>query len=413
MQLKKFIKYLYLNIFYISVILLSSLISIIPKNIRHELALIIRVLRWSKLNIINNNEKTVYFFSIKPHTRERLFAKYAKENGFRVTLFTIDKVKEIDCLLFDNYFTFKNIVELQLISWVLKDQVQHFFGLDGSKLYGFIKMQLNPVITDIYDTCEGRASSYFLQKRMEAYVIQNAVAITHRDLRIKNLYSNFEREDKLDAFIPDIPVSLTSNTTTHKSIEREIHLVSTGWIDGNANNILRTSEIFCRNGIHVHIYYNPFQVRDSYWSKQYSNLEKQSKFFHIENPIYGSAYFEEISKYDFGLSLYDPWTFCDSNLEYSDIYIASCGSSRIVDYISVGLTPIVCPLLEFQIKMIEDLASSYILADNSFYENPRDRLLEAIENQKNNSEKFINLEVMRQEQSILIGNLYVKFRTQI
>jgi len=388
---------------------MASAISIIPKKIRYVIACSIRYMCWGNLNYINHCKKTVYFFSVKPHARERLFAKYAKENGFSVTIFAIGKINDSDRLFFDNCFILNNLVELQLISWMLMDHLQHCFGLDGSKLYGFIKMRVNPVIIDIYDTCEGITSSYFLQKKMEAYVIQNAEAITLRDLRVKNLYPYINRECRADIFIPDTPALLLPKKIRKISNEDEIHLVSTGWIDGIGNNILRASENFCKNKIHVHIYYNPFQNKDTFWGKQYSDLEKKSEYFHIEKPIYGRDYIEEISKYDFGLSLYDQWTYDGCILDYSKKYMEHCGSSRVNDYISAGLTPIVCPIFTFQIKMIKELSSNYILADKAFYENPRDVFLKFLEQQEDFGHKSLNLKHIKHEQSLLLGKLYDDF----
>jgi hypothetical protein len=279
-----------------------------------------------------------------------------------------------------------------LISWSLKNEIQQFFGLNGQLLYWLVKLRINPFIVDIYDTCKGKKNCSSVQRKMERYVIQNSDSITHRDMRIKNLYSSIDRRFRRDIFIPDTPI-LRANRIISNTEDEEIRVISIGWIDGKGNNILRTAKILCEANIHVHVFYNPFQNTNTIWAKKYSELEKTSPYFHIESPVFGSKYIEKISGFDFGLAVYDESFFGDDNWDYSELYLASCGSSRVNDYISAGLGVIISPILKFQIEMVKSASASLVLADKGFYATPKQILL----NIRNNV-NFQNIEDSCKEQ---------------
>jgi hypothetical protein len=357
------------------------------------------------LNSELSNKKIVFFFSLRPHTRERVFAKYAKANNYDVVMFSIGEIQYYDKCLYDKHFLIKNIALMQVLSWYYKDQIQHFFGLNGAVLYSFTMLKLNPIIADIYDTCEGIKDSSYFDKKLEYSVIENVDIISHRDLRIKNLYKEIDRNDKNDIYIEDIPVETIAKSTNFNQSSSDIHVVSTGWIDGKGNNILKTAEVLCNNDIHLHVMFNPLQNFVSEWSLKYSELEKKSKYFHIESPVFGEEYFDKISKYDFGISVYDE-NFVEENLwSYSKGYLASCGSSRVNDYISVGLGIIISPLFKYQIQMIEASLGNMVLADENFYSSPK-RMLEELKKKPKLNIHRSNLNQIRSLQEIKIRKLY-------
>lgn len=399
LQLKKIYKF----IKYKLLILSTSVISVVPKDFRYEFS---RFFLSRRIDLdVNTSKNTVYFFSIKPHTREKIFSSYAKGFGYKTVLICLGGISESDKSLYDECHIVRNKLVFQLCSWYLRGKIQHFFGLNGSKIYAFVRLRMSPIIVDIYDTCEGIVKSDLQEKKMEAYVIENAESITHRDLRIKYIYKNVDRVSKKDIFIPDIPKDGIKKNPNLKFKSDELHIISSGWIDGPANNILRTAEVLCSNKIHLHVLYNPFQDKDSIWAKKYTELSERCEYFHIEKPLYGNEYFEEISKYDFGISVFDQWFYADKQWEYSEAYLENCGSSRINDYIAAGLGVIITPILKFQIHMVGLGTTNLVLANSDFYNNPREILLKSKKNCKMKVEANAYAELAK-EQSKTVKCLY-------
>jgi len=413
----KLLKGLLKNIFNYEFILLIYFIEKLPKFLKLELAKLSKFVCRDVYQYIDSQEKScydpknkiVYFFSLTPHAREGYFANHAKNSGYSVVLFSIGKLREGDKHLYYKYFSIKNLLVLQLISWYLRNDIQHFFGLNGSVLYSLTRLKLNPIVVDIYDTCKGQDNCSQFQKKLEHYVLKNSDVITHRDLRIKHLYGSINRELSHDIFIPDLPRRFLIKNKGKICRDSEIHVVSTGWIDGKGNNILRTVERLCMAKIHVHILFNPLQHNNSPWALKYSELERASNYFHIEQPVFGDEYLEKISNYDFGLSVHDESAFGTDKWDYSKLYLESCGSSRVNDYISAGLGVIISPVFQFQLEMIKLVSGDFVVADDSFYNSPREKLVYSRARHKQRGNSYLSDEESR-SQSQKIGELYNSIR---
>jgi hypothetical protein len=408
--IKKIIRSSYDSISFYVISSFTSFLALLPKSLRFKISSLCKFLYkdvYEYINdktLISNNKKVVYFFTLTPHAREIYFAEYAKSLGYVVVIFSKGIIREENASYYDKQFRVKNLFALILISWLLKSERQQFFGLNGQLLYWLVKLRINPVIVDIYDTCEGIRNCSTAQRKMERYVIQNSDSIIHRDMRVGKLYSSIDRKFRRDILISDAPI-LRSKRTIPKAGDGDIHVVSSGWVDGKGNNILRTAKILCEAKIHVHIFYNPMQDANTIWAKKYSELEKITPYFHIESPVFGNKYIEKISGYDFGLSVFDDSIFGDDTWDYSKSYLASCGSSRVNDYISCGLGVIISPVLKFQIKMVESVSAPLVIADEGFYIAPKQKLLNA-----RNNVNFQKIEYackkQRKSQQKNIGILY-------
>src|SRR5437762_14220697 len=79
----------------------------------------------------------------------------------------------------------------------------------------------------------------------------------------------------------------------------EIHVISSGYLGIGENTILRTIRALCANQIHVHLYTMPFQRKDDPEMRVYGELQRESKYFHWEDAVYGETYWERLSCCDF------------------------------------------------------------------------------------------------------------------
>ena len=51
------------------------------------------------------------------------------------------------------------------------------------------------------------------------------------------------------------------------------------------------------------------------------NLSETNSYFHIEKPMYGNAFKEKLSTYDFGLNIYEPFLFKEIPKQYTIDYL--------------------------------------------------------------------------------------------
>lgn len=185
---------------------------------------------------------------------------------------------------------------------------------------------------------------------------------------------------KNNMFITDI-LQEDRNCQNQSTQNREIHVVSTGYVGGlsNTENMIQQSIIaLCNAGIHVHMYYYPYKSRTDPELQGYCKLEKCYEYFHLEQPIYTEGYWAQLSRYDFGLAIFEPLIFGEVSMIHSRDYLEGCGSSRLLDYIRAKLGVIISPGLKFQYFIARRYAPVVVAATRDFLLNPRPILEEAL-----------------------------------
>lgn len=340
---------------------------ILPNNLRIKFARFL-LKKHPIIKYLNNVEieKSVIFLSNIIHTRHKRIADAIGSNNWDPIIVSINKP---DVLLNYQYFNAKNIFQLYLIFIIYPGKLVHYFASIGSEAYFFTRLKNNFIILDIYDTVTGIQNAEPILKYREKYAIEHSKAILHRDLRIhflKKLYNY-----KLPAFnilIPDFIEKSISNKIKNND---EIHVVSIGSIgaEGDDDMIYRISKILCEKKIHVHVF-EPRYTFNEPKTRKYKILSESNSYFHIENPIYGDLFKEKIRTFDYGLNIYEPFLFNEKPKQYTIDYLRGCGSSRLSDYIELGLGTIVTPGFDYQIFLAKRYSQRYVLADQSFLENP-------------------------------------------
>jgi len=364
--------------------------------------------------------RCVLFLSLRPHARETRLAAAARLAGWEPVLVHTGKANYDPGRFFSFHAQVGGLLQLVAVSWWFRGPLVHVFAPDGAHAYLLCATKTRPLILDPYDTCSGYASSPALWRRCERAAMRAADGMTHRDLRVKYLQDlhgyalprhNILIHDPLPesrgpisasstgAQIPLTPSLSPSNGERVSEAPltpslspsdgervaagrergcREIRVVSAGWVGKGDNSILRITRALCAGRVHVHMYVNPFQHHGDPEMADYFKLREQSEYFHIEQPVYGETYLEQLARYDFGLALCEPLVFGETPKDYTADYLRGCGSSRIVDYIQTGLGVIVSTGTRFQVFFARRYAAAVVMATPEFLANPRPALEAAL-----------------------------------
>jgi hypothetical protein len=327
----------------------------------------------------------VLFVSLKPHTREAKMAETARLGGWHPILIYAEPPNFDADKYFQAHARVGGLFQLLFISWLFQGRLIHLFAPDGAQAYLLCVTKIRPLILDLNDTCKSHALESLprIWERCERDAIRAADGMTHRDLRIKYLHQihayPLPRRNLL--FIDLLPeVSPRLGRTTR---EGELRVVSVGWVGRGDSSILRTIRALCAGNIHVHMYVNPFQRESDPDIAGYVALQRESKYFHFERPVFGDAYWEELSGYDFGLSVSEPLVFGETLKSVTLDSLRGAGSSRLTDYFLSGLGVIISPGLRFQWFLARRYAAVVVPVTPAFLDNPRPALEAAFQKKTN------------------------------
>lgn len=402
------------NVYVIKHRLLVWFVINIPISIRHSVARIFSFQLTKIARILDNIspdqlEKTVLFVSKNLHSREPRMAEAACLAGWHPLIVYIGNPKYNP----DDYFQFhaqvKSTFQMIMAIWLFRGPLIHLFTWGGHEGYLVCNAKTCPVILDIYDTFSGLTRVPDKLKLDEKIAIRLADGMTHRDLRVKYLHEIYNYSlPKYNILIPDLLPDV-HNFQIPQRLDHDIHIVSTGTLGGlgNPDNmIVRSIKSLCESGIHVHIYC----PHDSFSNPDMQDyLMLQHRFFnlHIEPPIFGNSYWEQLSQYDFGLAIFEPLTFSESPTMYTSDYLENCGSSRLMDYIQMNLGVILSPGLKFSYFLASRYASVVVPATQEFLNNPRPILEQALKQKSDGAKNNLHAITTKGVASRL-GDFYVK-----
>jgi hypothetical protein len=335
--------------------------------------------------------KTVLFVSVQPHMREARLAAAAKLAGWDPVLLHFGATKYPRERYFRYFAQFNDLAMLALATWLFPGALQHIFVLRGDHAQVLCALKNSRTVLDIYDTGSGMKSVPLILRGLERDAIRLADGITHRDLRIRYLEKLYGYTlPKHNVLIHD-PAGEALARPARRDGDREIRVVSTGWIGSGDSSAVRIAQALCRGGVHLHVYFNPNQKPDDPTLKEYAALAAESPYFHIEPQVFGEAYWEHLLRYDFGLSINERDVFGEPYADYTADYIAGCGSSRLMDYVQAGLGVIHSPGLKFQSLLARHYAPALVPADVAFLKSPYATLEAALTRRRTKSLQSIQL----------------------
>ncbi len=323
--------------------------------------------------------RSVLYLSIPPHSRDPRFAAAARLAGWHPHLVHLNPCKYDASKLFHSHHELADQIQLILATWLFPGALVHIFTAIGEQALLCTALKQHTTIIDFYDTCSGFASASTEQIAAERQAFAQADALTARDLR--PLYLKRSHGYSLPARILFVHDPIPDGTGPVISLDGsppELRVVSIGWIGSGDNSIIRTAQAMAASRIHLHVYFNPQQNPDDPDVRTYMALKDSSPYFHIESPVYGHAYWEHLSRYDFGLSILEPMIFGEPCKNYTADYLAGCGSSRLSDYIAARLPIIISPGLRFQHFWARRHATALVAATPDFLANPEPILRAAL-----------------------------------
>ena len=316
--------------------------------------------------------RTVLFVSMQPHYRETRIADAARASGWNTLLLHHGPCRYDTARHFSFAARVEDLSQLALAVWLFPGALAHVFALRGDHALLLCATKNRPMVVDLYDTCAGFLSATAGEKAAERHALSFADGITMRDLRVKYLERLHDYTLPAErVFIHDPP---SDQNTSPEPLPREpddpIRVVSVGWADGGEHSFLRISHAFCAAGIHVHLYLNPHQNINDPDVASYRELQRENPCFHLEPPVYGADYSRKIRGYDFGLAISERFIFEEPSTNYTPDYLAGCGSSRLTDFIQLGLGVIVSPQFRFQHYWARRYATTTVLATRELLADP-------------------------------------------
>ncbi len=324
--------------------------------------------------------RTVLFVSIQPHSRETRLADAARLAGWDCLLLHQAPCRYEASRHFHFHAQIEDILQLVLACWLFPGALVHLFALRGDHALLLCATKQKPVVVDFYDTCSGFLAANPEEKFTEQQALARADGITMRDLRVKYLQRlHGYKLPPERVFIHDPPPErLDDPSPIIRPPDDPIRVVSVGWADSDEHSFLRISRAFCAAGIHVHLFLNPHQDANHRDIVPYRQLHSENPCFHLEPPLYGIDYIRQIRSYDFGLAISERFIFDEPSTFYTPDYLRGCGSSRLTDFIQLGLGVIVSPQFRFQHYWAKRYAQTTVPATRELLADPQKFLRPAL-----------------------------------
>lgn len=334
---------------------------------------------------IRDPRKKIFMFSPVPHAREKQMISLADGAGYKTIFFCIKTYDQWHTS--DKYSTFvcRGPVVMILALWACARLPLHVFSLDAISIIWLVNLRPSKIVLSLYDTIAGHNGASKINLMLERAVIRSAFSLIHRDLRLHAL--SRERGYILpssNVYIPDIPRFISERQITNRL---EPRVVSVGWVGGDSN-ILRVAEILAKEKIHLHAFFNPFQLAYSDEMNSYAALAQKTPYFHIEEPVFGNKLNEVLLQFDFGLAVYEPLVFKGLDRTIDIRYIENCGSSRLINYIEANLPILITPGLKYQRFLASRYTKNLIEVDERFYVSPRRILTNFLAQMELNKSRF-------------------------
>lgn len=266
-------------------------------------------------------------------------------------------------------------------------------------------------VFDNYDQLAGMLNSHMSmsfhsQIEKERFCIENAAANCCRSLELQFAKKSLGYHTKgSNIFFPDYCWDNANFIVRKQQKTHELHLVFVGNLTLERLNsqyarlegyYLEFAYQLADNGIHFHLYPNPFVDIEPSAFNDYYELEAKTPYVHLHKSLPNHELITEISQYTLGVhtSWFEVMNTCNTPLGYEPIKHFLCTSNKLFDYIDAGLG-----ILVGDYETIYHLANRKDLAIKAHFE-------DAIRKLKTTSSKFFQnlpekLLLARSEYSIL------------
>jgi len=304
--------------------------------------------------IDKKKQNIIYIFVENNHYREITLIKILIKLNINHILIYKNSPKYISEIN-SKYFILNNNF---LFFWLFNKKKNYFkilLTLESYQSITYVLLDTKKTFYSIYDASFGRNIGFFYEF-IEKLIIKNAINFIFRDPRFIQKY-RLNKNHKNFLIILD---SIGRHNFLNKKNKRSKKAISLGWIDGETCSIRLSLEILLKNEYEIFIQTSNFKEID-YIKRKYK------KYIGNKIKILDSVDFNKLSLFDISIGIcpHDNQNNTDVS-NNDDLYNKLAGSSRLMDYIFMGLDIIVSKKSKFQYR-ISKISGSKVI-DNDFLE---------------------------------------------
>lgn len=312
--------------------------------------------------------KQVLFVTSQLRQREIKMAYALKSLGWKVDLIYYNSTPFKPEGIFDHIQEVKSAKEAYQYAKHLAPRLIHVFsGAIDDYVLLFCKNKIAPVVIDLNDVFTPSLMDYCPERyKPTKKAISLADGICARDLQIKcsQRFDGCHLPQVL--FYPEY--CWDTSDFIHEKSSNEIHIVSVGTISLETYGMydccyLELVQHIMNHGIHFHIY-PPWCYRKDFSKKATANFEKDYAQFlelarknpnllHIHESLPVEQLAKELHQFDFGIISGGCEEFGQRYTHFKPLYVESCYSGRISDYLDAKLPILINKEVAFNFRFLK------------------------------------------------------------
>ena len=279
-----------------------------------------------------------------------------KSAGWHVVLLHSEDFESDPSLSFHETHRYSTPYKALLLAIKYTPVVYHIFSSwNFDVAYLFVKYKPGKIVFDDYDVMAGMVKKEFAEKNYpgqvdkERFCLENSDGLCCRSHELKYVKNqmSYKLSDKT-IFFPDYCWDFPAATPPKAEYPNdEIHIVFCGNLpfalaeDDSESYQIWLAKLLAKQQIHYHIYPLHFFTNNPENYQGYTELDKNTPFFHFHRHFDPITLIEEMREYDFGIHI----TSKHIDLQEHDAYIKEKAdfamSNKIFDYIDAGLFVII------------------------------------------------------------------------
>ena len=264
-------------------------------------------------------KKCVVFVADLLRWREARMAAALRSLGWKVVLLFRGAAPYQPLRYFDDYRFCKSVSEFIYYSRQFDADIFHVFCTLNYDVSTALRLNgIRPIVVDCYDQHEGMfrdsfydaLPQYLEQAPLERFSLEHADGLCCRNLMLQQAKQTY----KISAptlFYPEYCWNSDSFLAAEKLHDRdgELHVVHGGSIvlktkegEYTFDSYRWLAEILIENKIHYHTYptIDPGELEDL--RNDFTQLQRESPYFHFHEPVFGDDWLTELSQYDVGIA---------------------------------------------------------------------------------------------------------------
>lgn len=324
---------------------------------------------FSNVGNLRTNSNSVLFVTSQLRQREIKMAYALRSIGWKVGLIYYNSTPFKPERYFDYVWEVNSAEKAYKCAKKIAPRVVHVFsGAIDDYVLLFCKNKIAPVVIDLNDVFTPSLMNYCPERfSITKQALELADGFCARDLQVKCA-------EKLDycrlppklVFFPEY--CWNKNTPLRKKLsDDEVHIVSVGTVSLETCGMydccyLELTKLITGHGIHLH-FYPPWSYRKDQHQKSNTNFERdyaqflelarRNPYLHIHDSQPVDQLAVELPQYDFGIISGGCKEFGQRYSHFKPMYVASCYSGRISDYIDAQLPVLINEEVTFDYQILD------------------------------------------------------------